>query len=36
MSAQTQTATTPPPSFAAQLTGLGLTGLSLAKLLGGG
>lgn len=35
MSAQTQTATTPPPSFAAQLTGLGLTGLSLAKLLGG-
>ena len=35
MSAQTQTTTTPPPSFASQLTGLGITGLSLAKLLGG-
>ena len=31
----TQTNTTPPPSFASQLTGLGITGLSLAKLLGG-
>ena len=30
----TQTNTTPPPSFASQLTGLGITGLSLAKLLG--
>ena len=32
----TQTNTTPPPSFASQLTGLGITGLSLAKLLGSG
>lgn len=35
MGGQTTTATTPPPSFAAQLSGLGITGLSLAKLLGG-
>ena len=35
MTGQTTTATTPPPSFAAQLSGLGITGLSLAKLLGG-
>ena len=32
---QTQTTAPPPPSFASQLTGLGITGLSLAKLLGG-
>jgi hypothetical protein len=32
----TQTATTPPPSFASQLTGLGLTGIGLYNLLGGG
>lgn len=32
----TQTTTTPPPSFASQLTGLGLTGLSLYNMLGGG
>jgi hypothetical protein len=31
-----QTTTTPPPSFASQLTGLGLTGLSLYNMLGGG
>jgi hypothetical protein len=31
-----QTQTTPPPSFASQLTGLGLTGISLYNLLGGG
>ena len=31
----TQTTAVPPPSFASQLTGLGITGLSLAKLLGG-
>lgn len=30
----TQQTTTPPPSFASQLTGLGLTGLSLYNLLG--
>ena len=30
----TQTTATPPPSFASQLTGLGITGLSLAQLLG--
>ena len=30
----TETTATPPPSFASQLTGLGITGLSLAKLLG--
>ena len=35
MTAQTQTTAVPPPSFASQLTGLGITGLSLAKLLGG-
>jgi len=32
----TQTTTTPPPSFASQLTGLGLTGIGLYNLLGGG
>lgn len=32
----TQTTTQPPPSFASQLTGLGLTGLSLYNMLGGG
>ncbi len=32
----TQTTTSPPPSFASQLTGLGLTGLSLYNMLGGG
>ena len=32
----TQTTTTPPPSFASQLTGLGLTGLGLYNMLGGG
>jgi hypothetical protein len=32
----TKTATTPPPSFASQLTGLGLTGIGLYNLLGGG
>lgn len=31
-----QTATTPPPSFASQLTGLGLTGIGLYNMLGGG
>lgn len=31
----TQTTTTPPPSFASQLAGLGLSGLSLYNLLGG-
>lgn len=31
-----QTTTTPPPSFASQLTGLGLTGIGLYNLLGGG
>jgi hypothetical protein len=35
MGGQTQTTAVPPPSFASQLTGLGITGLSLAKLLGG-
>jgi hypothetical protein len=30
----TQTATTPPPSFASQLTGLGLSGIGLYNLLG--
>jgi hypothetical protein len=34
LSDTTQTSTTPPPSFASQLTGLGLTGLSLYNLLG--
>lgn len=32
----TQTTTTPPPSFASQLTGLGLTGIGLYNMLGGG
>jgi hypothetical protein len=36
LSSSTQTTTTPPPSFASQLTGLGLTGLSLYNMLGGG
>ena len=31
----TQTSTTPPPSFASQLAGMGLSGLSLYNLLGG-
>ena len=35
MGGQTQTVATPPPSFAAQLSGLGITGISLAKLLSG-
>ena len=34
LSDTTQTTSTPPPSFASQLTGLGLTGLSLYNLLG--
>ena len=34
LSDTTQATTTPPPSFASQLTGLGLTGLSLYNLLG--
>lgn len=34
--AATQTSTTPPPSFASQLTGLGLTGIGLYNMLGGG
>jgi hypothetical protein len=32
----TQVTTTPPPSFASQLTGMGLTGIGLYNLLGGG
>ena len=36
LSAGTQTTTTPPPSFASQLTGLGLTGIGLYNMLGGG
>jgi hypothetical protein len=32
----TQRTTTPPPSFASQLTGMGLTGIGLYNLLGGG
>ena len=36
MQASTQTATVPPPSFASQLTGLGLTGIGLYNMLGGG
>lgn len=32
----TQVTTTPPPSFASQLTGLGLTGIGLYNMLGGG
>lgn len=35
MTDTTQTSTTPPPSFASQLTGLGLTGLGLYNMLGG-
>jgi len=34
LSDTTQQTSTPPPSFASQLTGLGLTGLSLYNLLG--
>lgn len=34
LSDQTQTQMTPPPSFASQLTGLGLTGIGLYNLLG--
>jgi hypothetical protein len=34
MTDTTQTVSTPPPSFASQLTGLGLTGVSLYNLLG--
>ena len=36
LSGSTQTVSSPPPSFASQLTGLGLTGLSLYNMLGGG
>ena len=36
LSSSTQTTTTPAPSFASQLAGLGLTGLSLYNMLGGG
>ena len=36
LSDTTQKTTTPPPSFASQLTGLGLTGLGLYNMLGGG
>lgn len=36
LSGSTQTTTTPPPSFASQLTGLGITGIGLYNLLGGG
>jgi hypothetical protein len=36
LSDTTQQTTTPPPSFASQLTGLGLTGVGLYNLLGGG
>ena len=36
LSDTTQKTTTPPPSFASQLTGLGLTGIGLYNLLGGG
>jgi len=36
LSDTTQTSTTPPPSFASQLTGLGIQGLGLYNLLGGG
>jgi hypothetical protein len=36
LSDTTQTTTTPPPSFASQLTGLGLTGIGLYNLLSGG
>lgn len=36
LSDTTQQTTTPPPSFASQLTGLGMTGIGLYNLLGGG
>jgi hypothetical protein len=36
LSNTTQTTSTPPPSFASQLTGLGMTGIGLYNLLGGG
>lgn len=36
LSSSTQQATTPPPSFASQLTGLGLTGIGLYNLMQGG
>ena len=36
LSDTTQQVTTPPPSFASQLTGLGMTGIGLYNLLGGG
>ena len=36
LQSSTQTATAPPPSFASQLTGLGLTGIGLYNMLGGG
>ena len=36
LSDSTQRTTTPPPSFASQLTGMGLTGIGLYNLLGGG
>jgi hypothetical protein len=36
LSDTTQQNTTPPPSFASQLTGLGMTGIGLYNLLGGG
>ena len=36
MTDTTQKATTPPPSFASQLAGMGLTGIGLYNLLGGG
>lgn len=36
LSDTTQTTQTPPPSFASQLTGLGLSGIGLYNLLGGG
>jgi hypothetical protein len=36
LNSSTQTAVTPPPSFASQLTGMGLTGIGLYNLLSGG
>jgi len=36
MTSATQTTSVPPPSFASQLTGLGLTGIGLYNMLGGG
>jgi hypothetical protein len=36
LNSSTQQTTTPPPSFASQLTGMGLTGIGLYNLLGGG